>query len=108
MHSVKDPGFAITKEENKSWQASFSLSVVREKVKEVSGSDPGPISQVKVIKKGPSGRAMSVKLGNATVSGPALRLALGLSLIHIFMPIEEISKALSSTGFQSNRSPLSP
>ncbi|MFY9174473.1 MAG: SpoIID/LytB domain-containing protein [Peptococcia bacterium] len=77
VHSVKDPGFAITKEENKSWQASFSLSVVREKVKEVSGSDPGPISQVKVIKKGPSGRAMSVKLGNATVSGPALRLALG-------------------------------
>lgn len=77
VQSVEDPGFAITTQENKSWQASFPLSVVREKVKEVSGSDPGAITKAEIIKRGPSGRIMTVQLGKASVSGPALRLALG-------------------------------
>ncbi|MCR4443052.1 MAG: SpoIID/LytB domain-containing protein [Peptococcaceae bacterium] len=77
VHSVKDPGSAITVPENKSWQAVFSLASVREAVKKISGSDPGPISRVSISKKGPSGRVMSFQIDGATVSGPALRLALG-------------------------------
>ena len=77
IQSVKDPGFGITTEETKAWQATFPLTVVRQKVKEATGSDPGVITQVKITKKGPSGRAMTVQVGKATVSGPALRLALG-------------------------------
>ena len=77
IQSVKDPGFDITTEENKAWKATFPLTVVRQKVKEATGSDPGVITQVKITKKGPSGRAMTVQVGKATVSGPALRLALG-------------------------------
>ncbi len=77
VQSVKDPGFAITQEENKAWRAEFPLSVVRESVKQATGQDPGNITQAKVTKKGPSGRAMTIRLGNVSVSGPALRLALG-------------------------------
>lgn len=77
VHSVEDPGASITTSENKKWRAVFPLSVVREKVKKVTGSDPGPITQATITKKGNSGRAMTVKLGKATVSGPAFRLALG-------------------------------
>lgn len=77
IHSVKDPGFAITEKDNKAWTASFPLSEVRQAVKEKAGKDPGAVNTVKITKKGPSGRATVIKLGNTTVSGPALRLALG-------------------------------
>ncbi len=77
VQSVKDPGFAITVEENKSWTATFPLRQVRQAVKEKAGQDPGSIDSVKIIKKGPSGRATSIRVGKVTVSGPALRLALG-------------------------------
>lgn len=77
IKSVKDPGFAITKEENKAWTAEFPLGEVQAKVKAAVGKDPGPITNAKIVKKGPSGRAMTVQVGKVTVSGPALRLALG-------------------------------
>ncbi len=77
VQSVKDPGSAITTEENKAWQADFPLASVRESVKKITGNDPGNITEVKVAKKGPSGRVMTFQLGSATVSGPALRIALG-------------------------------
>lgn len=77
IHSVEDPGSAVTVPENKAWQAEFPLSVVRQKVQEVTGTDPGAIKNVSILEKGPSGRVTSLKVGNATVSGPGLRLALG-------------------------------
>lgn len=77
VQSVKDPGAAITTAENKGWRAEFPLSSVRERVQKAIGQDPGPISAVKIVKRGPSGRAMTIKIGNAAVSAPALRLALG-------------------------------
>ncbi len=77
VHSVKDPGSDITTQENKAWQAEFPLSTVRQSVRKAVGNDPGSISQVKITKKGPSGRAMTVQIGSVSVSGPALRLALG-------------------------------
>lgn len=77
IHSVKDPGFEITIPENKSWTASFPLSQVREAVKQVTGQDIGQAASAAIVEKGPSGRATKLKIGNVTVSGPALRLALG-------------------------------
>ncbi|MDD2400879.1 MAG: SpoIID/LytB domain-containing protein [Clostridia bacterium] len=77
IKSVKDPGFAITTEENKSWRAEFPLNVVKESLKKIMGKEVGKIDSVKITKKGESGRVMSVKIGDVTVSGPALRLALG-------------------------------
>jgi stage II sporulation protein D len=75
--SVKDPGFAITVPENKSWGAEFSLDTVRRAVQKTSGKDPGVISSAQITAKGPSGRAETVKINNVTLSAPALRLALG-------------------------------
>lgn len=77
IQSVKDPGFAITTEENKSWTAQFPLDVVKTSLKKATGKDPGTVKAVQILKKGASGRAMTIKLGETTVSGPALRLALG-------------------------------
>lgn len=76
---VKDGCLAITVPENKSWTASFPLTTVRSAVKQIAGRDPGAITAagVKVAKWGPSGRAEAIKIGKVTVSGPALRLALG-------------------------------
>jgi stage II sporulation protein D len=79
--SVEDPGFEITLEENKSWTARVPLFEVRQAVKVVVGSDPGEIQTIEVVKKGPSGRAMQVRIGNATISGPALRLALDSTVV---------------------------
>lgn len=77
IHSVEDPGFEITLSENRSWTANFPISQVRQAVQEVTGTDPGEISTVEVVEEGPSGRATQVKLGETTISGPGLRLALG-------------------------------
>ncbi len=76
---AKDGCLAVTVPENKKWTASFPLDSVREAVKKATGSDPGVIKpgNVAVVQKGPTGRAATIKIGRATVSGPALRLALG-------------------------------
>lgn len=75
--SVKDPGQEITVPENKSWTAKFDLATVQAKVKETVGNDPGAVQSAEIIEKGPSGRAMKVKINSTTLSAPALRLALG-------------------------------
>jgi stage II sporulation protein D len=77
VHSVEDPGWAITLDENKAWEAAFSLEEIREKVTGVNGWDPGPISAISVKERGPSGRVTKFQVNQATVGGPALRLALG-------------------------------
>lgn len=75
--SVKDPGFVITVPENKSWTARFSLPEVRKAVQDTLGNDPGEISSASVLEKGPSGRAVTIKINDVTISAPAFRLALG-------------------------------
>lgn len=77
IQSVKDPGFAITEEENKAWQATIPLPAIRESVRQATGSDPGMITSAKIAEKGPSGRVTNFKINNVTVSGPAFRLAVG-------------------------------
>jgi len=77
IHSVKDPGFKNSPPENKSWRAVFPLSEVRQKIQNSLRRDPGPIREVKILERGPSGRVTKVKVGNLTLSGPSLRLALG-------------------------------
>jgi stage II sporulation protein D len=74
---VQDGCLAITEPKNKAWEARIPVSQVRSAVQSRSGKDPGSITSAAIEKKGPSGRAEQVKLGGATVGGPALRLALG-------------------------------
>ncbi|CEO89946.1 SpoIID/LytB domain-containing protein [Syntrophaceticus schinkii] len=77
IQSVSDPGQKVAKPEDKTWKASFTPEEVRAAVLQQSGKDPGAIASAAIVKKGPSGRAETVRLGNVKISGPALRLGLG-------------------------------
>ncbi|MBM7855977.1 stage II sporulation protein D [Desulfohalotomaculum tongense] len=74
---LKDGCMEITNDENRDWWVQFPISTVRQAVKNKTGQDPGDITGVEIVKRGPSGRAEEIKLGRITISGPALRLALG-------------------------------
>lgn len=74
---VQDGCLSITEPKNKGWESRIPVSQARAAVQKITGKDPGPITSASIVKKGPSGRAEQIKLGNATVGGPALRLALG-------------------------------
>lgn len=77
IKSVTDPGQKVAKPEDKAWSASFPLDTVRAAVLNQTGGDPGAITSASVVKKGPSGRAVTVRLGKAAISGAALRMGLG-------------------------------
>ncbi|MGB9885779.1 MAG: SpoIID/LytB domain-containing protein [Moorellales bacterium] len=77
VHSVADPGFSSSPPENRAWRATFPWTEVRRAVRAVMGRDPGPNPSAAIVSRGPSGRATSIRVGEVTVSGPALRLALG-------------------------------
>lgn len=59
------------------WTATFSKADIRSAIIRVTGKDPGDFSAIRVAKKGPSGRAVTLAVGKVTVSGPSLRIALG-------------------------------
>lgn len=75
--SVEDPGHKITTPENKDWQATFSSEEVRQAMVATTGKDPGSIQRIAIGEKGASGRVRTIQINDLTVSGPALRLALG-------------------------------
>jgi stage II sporulation protein D len=74
---TQDGCLSITAPQNKAWEARIPLAQVRAAVQKVTGKDPGSITSVSIEKKGPSGRAEQIRIGNQTVGGPSLRLALG-------------------------------
>ncbi|SHI77154.1 SpoIID/LytB domain-containing protein [Desulfofundulus thermosubterraneus] len=74
---VRDNCLSITTPENRHWERRIPLEQVRAAVTKITGRDPGPITSVRIVRRGPSGRAEQLQVGKATVSGPALRLALG-------------------------------
>lgn len=85
IKSVEDPGHGITTPENKSWTATFTREEVQQAVIEATGNDPGPVTSIEIVKRGPSGRVTSIKVNNTTLSGPALRLALGSEVMRSTM-----------------------
>lgn len=58
------------------WTATFSRSELRAAASK-AGRDPGNFTTVSIGRKGPSGRALEIMLGNTAVPAPGLRLALG-------------------------------
>lgn len=78
---ARDDCLSITTPENKFWRAKLSLTQVRQAISNRSGTDPGEISQVKVLERGPSGRVLKLQVGNQTISGPEFRLAMGSELV---------------------------
>ncbi len=77
IKSIKDPGQKVAIPKDKSWEASFTEQEVRDAVIKQIGKDPGEFTTVTIDKKGPSGRAEMIQLGDVKISGPAFRLGLG-------------------------------
>jgi stage II sporulation protein D len=61
----------------KTWSTSFSKDELRFLIKKEIGADPGEINSVSVAERGPSGRVTRIKIGDATLSAPDLRIAVG-------------------------------
>ncbi len=77
IHVVRSPATDIVPEEERAWEESFSLEQVRSAVQEVTGEDPGSITEFEIVRKGPSGRVTLFKANDTEVVGPDLRIALG-------------------------------
>lgn len=75
--NAKDGCLSITTAENKHWKAEIPVSEVRRVVQQSTGKDPGNISSADIAGKGPSGRAVDLRLGNVTIKAIDFRLAVG-------------------------------
>lgn len=78
---LKDGCMEVTTPENKSWVAEISLAKVRQAVNKAVGNDPGPVTAVSIVKRGPSGRAERVQVNGVQISGSAFRLGVGSELM---------------------------
>lgn len=61
---------------DQTWTATFSKSQINAALQQI-GQTPGSYSNVEIVEKNDSGRALTLRIGNATVSAPAFRLAIG-------------------------------
>ena len=73
---VDSPAEDIIPEEEKKWEATFPLARIRSVTRNITGQDPGKITKMEIAEKGPSGRAVLLRINDVEVSGPQLRLAL--------------------------------
>lgn len=78
---LQDGCLEVTKPENKNWVAQIPLTEVQEAVSKTIGQDPGNITKVGILKRGPSNRAEQIIINDSQLSGPALRLAVGSELM---------------------------
>ncbi len=103
IHVVDGPGQDIIPEEDGEWSESFPLEEVRNVVREVTGEDPGEVTQMEIKEFGASGRAKVIQVNDTEIEGPALRLGLGSTEMRSNF-LEELSVAdgmvkMSGTGF---------
>ncbi len=103
IHIVKSPGTDIIPEEERDWEASFPLTRLRQAVQEITGTDPGPVEEVAIAEKGPSGRAVLFEVNDTRVNAPELRLELGStemrSTLLSSIDIEGEQVVMEGTGF---------
>jgi len=74
---TKSPDEDAGPEDKRTWMASFSKDEISTVIRNEFGLETGAIDSVSVAERGPSGRATKLKIGNAVVSAPELRIALG-------------------------------
>ncbi len=75
--SVDDPiSLEATPPKDRSWTATFSKAEIAQALEKV-GQKAGSFNTVEIVEKSDSGRALTLRVGNATVSAPAFRLAVG-------------------------------
>lgn len=74
---VKSPDAKVGPAGKKTWSMTFTKNELSSIIKNSMGKETGPIDSVSIVARGPSGRATRIKIGNATVNAPDLRIALG-------------------------------
>jgi stage II sporulation protein D len=65
-----------TPEEVQDYSVTFTKQHIAAKLQEI-GQSPGDFTTIEVTKKDEAGRAVSLRVGQATVSAPAFRIAIG-------------------------------
>lgn len=92
---VKSPDENVGPEGKRVWRYEFGKDEVRRLIKEKLGQDTGEINEVAVVERGPSGRAVKIKIGNAVVHGADLRSALD--------PMKMRSNLITSLRIEGNK-----
>lgn len=72
---VKSPDAPEAPDEFANWRAEFTKQEVAAALAKL-GQQPGSIDSIKVLDRGPSGRATRMQIGNAVVMAPDFRVAL--------------------------------
>jgi len=76
VKNVSDICPGATPAEERAYTVAFTRAEILEALRQI-GQTPGDFERVEVLKKDPAGRAVSLRIGRATVSGPAFRIAIG-------------------------------
>ncbi|MDR5659180.1 SpoIID/LytB domain-containing protein [Serpentinicella sp. ANB-PHB4] len=76
VHVVESPDSPEAPEEDANWTETFSKDEIIAAVQEL-GEEVGDFSTIEVIETGPSGRATMIQIGEAEVSAPGFRIAIG-------------------------------
>lgn len=79
IKKVESPDANAGPADDKVWSAVFSKNEVRTLIRERIGNDVGPITNIEVAEKGPSGRAAVIRVNNKDFPGADFRIALGSS-----------------------------
>lgn len=74
---------------DRTWAATFSKTEIAKALQTI-GQNPGVYNEVQVVERSDSGRVLTLRVGNATISAPAFRLALGSTKLKSTM-IESIT-----------------
>lgn len=75
IHVVESPDCPKAPPEDVNWTATFSKEEIKEAMQKV-GQSPTDFTSIEISNKGPSGRAIELKIGDQTVPAPAFRVAL--------------------------------
>jgi stage II sporulation protein D len=76
--SVTTDGLKNAPGQYKDW----TVKVPKAKIKEIMGPSSGSLDDIKIAKKGPSGRALTITAGDASISGPDLRQEIGFDKLY--------------------------
>ncbi len=75
IRAVKSPDSSEAPSDDVNWTATFSKAEIKEAMQGL-GKDCTDFENIEILDKGPSGRAMELKIGDQTVEAPAFRVAL--------------------------------
>ncbi len=96
--SVKNPGAKYAPPEDKEWTASFSKDEIKAALAELD-QEAGPVEKVTIAQKGPTGRAVTIKIDDVEVDGADFRVALGSTELKSIL-LEEISQSGDEVTFR--------